>query len=222
MSESLRSAGIQCLDVHFLEQTRILKMLRTYFENPDGKFIPEHILDSLLVKNVFVRQKAVRIITLIRNPIMRNISAVFQNMPTRLKDDRHEIMERLRKYSANIPDVWFKRDFIPVTGIDVFNKEIDSSADHFRFSKGRFEVLIIKLETNDEQKSRLLSDFVGKDIELIRTNEALNKWYRSIYQQVVSDPKSIRDSYIKECVNLKYYKKFYSEEERKRIFEKAA
>lgn len=109
VSESLRAAGIQSLDVHFLEQTRILNMLRTYFENPDAKFIPEHILDSLLVKNVFVRQKAVRIITLIRNSIMRNISAVFQNMPIRLKDDRHEIMKWLRKYSANAPDVWFKK-----------------------------------------------------------------------------------------------------------------
>lgn len=81
---------------------------------------------------------------------------------------------------------------------------------------------MIKLETDDERKSRLLSDFVGKGIELIRANEATSKWYQPIYQQVVSDPKSIRDSYIEECVNLKYFKKFYSEEERKRILDKAA
>ncbi|WP_375202117.1 putative capsular polysaccharide synthesis family protein [Hyphococcus sp.] len=222
VSQSLKAAGVNCYDVHFLETERMGNMLKRYLNNPDLKQTPPHIIESILVRDHIEASNQVRVISLIRNPIMRNISAVFQNTPIRMQKDRDAIFERLRNTNARTPDIWFKKDFIPVTGIDVFKHDIDSSADHFRFNKGKFDILLLKLEAHDERKSKLISDFLGKKIVLSRANEANNKWYRDIYKQVMESPGAVRDGYIDECMNLKTIKKFYSDDERQKFQEMAA
>lgn len=222
VSQSLRTAGLQCLDVHVLGESRIVAALSKAFKDPDTDIIPEHLADSIFAHNAIRRQERVRMISLIRNPIARNISAVFQNLPERLADDRGEIMKRLRSYSVRTPDHWFKNEFIPVTGVDVFHKKIDSAADHFRFSNGKFDILLIKLETSDARISRLISDFVEADIELTRANEASGKWYGPIYREIIANPECIRGGYVEECANLKYFRTFYLEGERSGFVRSAA
>ena len=222
ISTSLEAAGVGCFDVHFLETERLTKMLRKYLNDPDIKKTPPHIIASIRARDYIESQSSVKMISLVRNPIMRNISAVFQNTPKRLDGDIEAIMARLRNYATRIPDDWFQKDFKPITGIDVLSADIDSKADHFRFSKGKFEVLLLKLEADDVRKSDLIGEFLGKKVKLKRANEAQNKWYRDIYRQAIEAPGDIRQDYIEECVNLKYFKKLYSEAERRRFLELAA
>lgn len=213
VSTSVKAAGLNCLDVHFLQEDRITRLLDHHVKNPDVEIIPEHFIDSILARNAIVRQQTVRIISLVRNPIMRNISAVFQNTPERLGDDFEAVMERLQAYPTRTPDNWFEEDFIPVTGVDIFSAQLDRTADHFRFSKGKLEILILKLEADDERKSALISAFLGQEVALSRANEASKKWYYDLYRRIAADPKSIRWNFVEECMNLKYYKAFYAENE---------
>lgn len=213
VSTSIDAAGLLCLDVHFLQKERFLTVLSAYFNDPDMDIIPEHILDSMLARNAIIKQNKVRIISLIRNPIMRNISAVFQNTLQRSVDGADAILARLQAYPVRTPDYWFETDFIPMTGIDVFKESIDNENDHFRFSNGKIEVLLLKLEADDDRKSALISDFIGKPTTLTRTNEASTKWYFDLYRMIADDPRAIRSSYIEECLNLKYFRKFYSPRE---------
>lgn len=213
VSTSIKAAGLKCLDVHFLHKTRILTVLSSYFGDPEIDIIPENILDSLLAYNALIRQDKIRIISLIRNPVMRNISAVFQNTPPRLSEDARAILARLRAYPVRTPDYWFETDFIPTTGVNVFEEEIDSEADHFRFSRGKLEILLLKLEADDHRKAALIGDFVGREIALTRANESAKKIYYDIYRTIAGAPRAIRDSYIEECLNLKYFRKLYSARE---------
>jgi len=217
VSASLNAAGLKCLDAHFVAPARVVKVLHKYFESPEIETLPPHIFDSLLAHNAIVKQGKIRIISLIRNPVMRNISAVFQNTPLDLLGDFDAIMARLQKYPTRTPDIWFETDFGVTTGIDVFNLEIDPAADHFRFANDKFDVLLMKLEADDERKARLISDFVGKKISLVRANEAAKKLYYEIYQKITRNPNCIRSSYIEECSGLKYFQKFYSEAEREEL-----
>lgn len=213
VSTSLKAAGLHCLDIHVLAPERILVSLRQHLDDPAFDVVPEHFLDALLAHNAIKAQDAIRIVTLVRNPIIRNISAVFQNIPASEREDASAILARLQAYPVRTPDYWFETDFIPVTGIDIFGENIDRESDHFRFSNGKIEVLVLKLEADDARKSALISEFADKDIALTRTNEASTKSYYDIYRTIAEDPRAIRSSYIEECLNLKYFRKFYSERE---------
>jgi hypothetical protein len=212
-SKSIRAAGLTCPDVHALEPGRICTLLQSYFADAELEAIPEHIAASLMAHNAIRRATGkVKIVTLIRNPIVRNISAVFQNLPANYAGSPDKILRRLQGYATRVPDHWFEVDFIPVTGIDVFSQNVDSRATHYHFENDRFDVLLIKLETPDETKQKLMSEFLGTKIEIDRANEAKNKWYYDVYKDIVSDPASIRNSFVQECLELKYYKKFYPTE----------
>jgi hypothetical protein len=210
VSTSLKAAGLHCLDIHVLAPERIAPILEQHLNHPSFDEIPEHIIDAILAHNATKRQSAVRIITLIRNPIMRNISAVFQNSLPESACDFGAVLTSLRAYPVRIPDHWFEKDFIPATGIDVFAEDVDPASDHYRFANDKFDILMLKLESDDARKSALISEFVGQEIKLTRTNEAAKKAYYEIYRKIADDPRAIGDSYIEECLNLKYFRKLYS------------
>lgn len=219
VSTSLKKAGLTCLDIHFWAQDRILASLKNSVEDPDIEIIPEHIIDSILARNALTRQGKLKIVSLIRNPIMRNISAVFQNMPQSAAGDDARMMERLRNYAVRTPDHWFEADFIPTTGIDVFSAAIDRSADHYRFSTAEFDILLMKLESPDARKVELLQEFSGQAVELVRANEAGKKWYYDVYRKIIDNPSLVRPTFVQECLSLNYYKTFYTEDDALRLAE---
>lgn len=220
VSTSLKQAGFACLDIHFWAEERILASLKNSFDDPDIEIIPEHIIDSILVRNALTRQGRLKVVSLIRNPIMRNISAVFQNMPQSAEGDLERIMDRLRKYAVRTPDHWFEADFIPTTGIDVFSMSFDREDDHYEFSTDAFDILLMKLETPDDRKAQHLREFMNRPIEIVRANEADKKWYFDIYRKIIENPSLVRPTFVRECLDLKYYRTFYAEEDARMLAER--
>jgi len=210
VSASINAAGLYCLDAHVLEPDRLSNRLKTYLQAAPPQKAPPHIFDSLRAHNAIVgATAAVKIITLIRHPVARNISAVFQNLPNAVEGDLDKILARLRSYRVRIPDDWFDKDFRPVIGIDVFAHSVDRNAQSYRFANEKFDVLMLKLEADDNVKAAAIGGFVGRPVVLTRVNEAKNKWYADKYNKVRSDPALIRDAFEEECLKLKYFRHFY-------------
>lgn len=220
VAQSLRAADFQIYDVHALAPRRIMVRLEKEFASTDRQTIPIHLINSIKVHNDLARYGKSRIISLIREPVMRNISAVFQNLPERLADDFDEIVARLQRYQPTIPDFWFENDFIPTTGIDVLNAKVNSSSDHFRFSNDRFEVLILKMDASDKRKSEIVSEFVNKEVTIIRQNEAHEKWYSDAYAQIGASLDLMGSDYLEKCFALKYFRTFFSADERAAVARK--
>ncbi len=239
IAQSIKQSGISCYDVHSIAPDRYLSVLRNIGTNPDlvakaeqrRRFfrrrtsdrlfvVPGHLIDSLAVMQAVIDKRPIKFISLIREPISRNISAVFQNLPKRLLQQPDEVLQRLRRYSIRLPDDWFERDFRSVTGIDALSMEHDRSADHFRLSSGRFDVVIMKMDVPDSRKSTILSEFLGRPIEITRANEARDKGYYEMYKSLLASPSAIREDFVQECLNLKYFKAFFSDEERRAVAEK--
>jgi hypothetical protein len=220
VSDALYNADIPCLDIHALDPKRIQLLLGIHLESGDFERLPPHIIRSLQAYNSMIYNERVKIISLIREPVSRNISAVFQNLPKSLAGRPDEIMRRLKGYNTKAPDYWFLNDFGLATGIDVFEEEISPSDGYFEFTGEKCDVLVIKLETDDSKIQSLISDFVGQEITLERSNVGGNKWYQEFYSSVRNNPGSLSDSYLEQCFDLKYYSKFYSEDERQALANK--
>ncbi|MEQ8558534.1 MAG: putative capsular polysaccharide synthesis family protein [Henriciella sp.] len=220
VAEALGKADIDYCDVHTLAQKRYLDILRAHMNNPDFKKIPRHLMDSLNVWNAIKADRPIKIISLLREPVSRNTAAVFQNLPISLQDDEEEILERLRNYPANQLDRWFDEDFIPLTGLDVFSMDIDPSAGHFEFGNDEYDVLMLKVDLDDERKSELISQFVGHEVTVERSNEAKSKWYADIYSKLRTDRRVLSKEFLEACMSLKYFRTFYSLEERRAVAER--
>lgn len=91
--------------------------------------------------------KDVYVITPIRKPIARNLSAFFMNYVSygKAKPTWEEFLSR---YSHEVPLTWFDREMLPVWGIDVYREPFDTQRG-WQIYDGK--VLVIRLmNLNDE------------------------------------------------------------------------
>jgi len=209
ISMALSDAGVRCYDIHTLASERLKVSIGWHVDSPDYLTIPLNLLQSIEAYNACQVVDKISIITPIREPIFRNISAVFQSAPRKLSDKK--IMERLKKYNPIVPDYWFKSDFIPATGIDVLNMTHDKSQNSFEFENDKFRVLILKTEATDDEKSAIISNFLGKAVKIKRVNIGGNKWYSELYGKIKSNIDVMGPDFVEKCIELDYFRAFYSD-----------
>lgn len=215
VSNAILDAGVGCYDVHFLAEERMTSLLQSFFANDDFPTIPPHMIRSLQAYNSLRMNKHVKVISMLREPVSRNVSSVFQNLPKRLEGDDEAILERLRRNPPHWPDVWFEDDFIPTMGIDFFNVEVDRSKDVFRFRQGNIDLMILKSHVPDRRKEALIGNFLDMKITIERQNDSSDKWYGETYSEVMGNLGAIGSEYVEKCLNCQYFKAFYSDEEQR-------
>lgn len=165
---------LDCYQVHFLDPDTVVTLIKNEFSKENRKTIRQHLIDSLTVYNMISRKVPVNIISVIRNPISRNISAVFENLPRNV-NSREEVMKRIADYPAGIPNHWFNSDFTTYTGFDYLSTDVDQGADHFVYRRNACNVLLIKLEAGKDRMSELISNFINEKIELaLRMRQKIN------------------------------------------------
>lgn len=220
VSDAILNAGVGCYDVHFLAQDRITSLLQSFFANDDFPIIPPHMIRSLQAYNSLRMNKDVKIISMLREPVSRNVSSVFQNLPKRLEGNGEAILSRLRQNPPHWPDVWFESDFIPTIGVDVLNADLDRSKDVFRFRHGNIDLLVIKSHAPDRRKEALIGNFLDTKIKIERQNDSSDKWYGETYSEVMGNLGQIGSDYVKKCLNCRYFKAFYSDDEQRQTAER--
>lgn len=142
-----------------------------------------------------VLRKDVKIITVVRDPVARNISMFFQDLTFWINEyiERHERETRFsdiqwlhKVYEATFPhaycETWFDKEIKRLSGIDVFSEPFDVRKGHAFFSRGKYKVLVLRVE-DIEKNIDVISGFVGRKIELKRVNEADKKWYACVYRE---------------------------------------
>ena len=139
-------------------------------------------------------RKEVKIITVIRDPIARNISMFFQDFPywyieyarrnrrvNRFSDDAvvEAIYEKV--FPHDYVDTWFDREIKRLTGIDVYTDPYDKDEGYQSYVKGRYKLLLVEMHSIERNWS-VIEDFVGRELSRINTNIGENKWYGPIYK----------------------------------------
>ena len=172
------------------------------------------------IKRVAInRRKRVKIITMVREPISRDISMFFQNLPywyieyvnTNKIDIREGGIEFLKEVFDESFDheyqlKWFDREIKKLTGIDIFNEKYDYDKGYLKIEKGKYELFLFRLE-DIEKALPALSIFVEKDIELKEKNIGNNKWYACIYSDVKKIIMNDKE-YISKMKNTQFSKFF--------------
>lgn len=184
-------------------------------------FLPEHRDPEIrrLYQWAIVEEKPLKVISLTREPISRNISAFFQNFE---KDtgmpyaDAEFSIEHLKEaFLANhmheTPLKWFDRHISSNFGIDVFSVPFPKNGVSTYCHKN-IELLLMRLEISDAEKTTAINNFLKMyGFQLHHHNLGEKKEYSATYK-VFRDTIKLPSDYIDRMCESKYFNHFYSQE----------
>jgi len=177
-------------------------------------------------KNGHIRQ--LKIITLVRDPIGREISNLFQNIEI---FNRHLINEKKqvkidvalkliqKKIELKLLDVdysihWFDDEFKKGLSVDIYDHPFDKEKGYSIIHKKNMDILILKLEKLNTCFNSAINDFFNIQIDkkLVEANIGSKKTYSNemayIKNNLTLDPGICKNIYSEKYVNH-----FYSEDE---------
>jgi len=164
-----------------------------------------------------VNQK-IKIISLVREPISRNISAFFQNFKRDtgidFKDHQYTVQEIqtvfLEKYNHDVSLIWFDEYFEKNFGIDVYSEPFPDSG-HIVFKKNDVSLLLMRHDLVDATKAKLIKEFIPlTDFELQNENVSAAKIYAETYKAFKK--LKLPQSYLDKMAQSKYMNHFYKKE----------
>lgn len=186
-----------------------------------------------------------KIITAVREPISQNISLLFQigdgegyliDQPEYWENDYFKLLQKVECMDSGsvVADCIFQRtihsdkktmliqnffeeQFKKRLGVDLLAEPFDTKRGFSIVEQNGFEIFIFQLEKFDLIQKELLA-FAGLDseIEFKRANDAVDKYYAPLYQEV-KETISITRRYFEDSFNNPYIKHFYSEEDIKKF-----
>jgi hypothetical protein len=207
INHALHDKGIHTLHAHWMQglypksefPTNKLKIIKRVKEN---------------------KTPPLKVITIVREPVGRNISAFFQNMPKYCLDLQNTDVEELQdiflnKYLIEYPDLWFKNEIMDLFNFDPFKEKFDYKKGYKIYKAGKHKILILRLEDCD----RILPEAIYKllkvkNVNMIRRNVTANKGHivsRNKYKEFKS--LTFPEEFFNKNYKLKYAKHFYTQKE---------
>jgi len=174
-------------------------------------------LGERLFADIIHKGRTANFITLVREPISRSISDFFENFGKFIDDSNYTVEELIRifieKAAHAIPLIWFDKEMKPILGIDVYQYPFPKEKGYHVIEKGNFKLLIIKLDIDDSEKERAISEFLGiSDFKLTRSNIAKEKSYATMYADFTKKIE-LPESYVEIMCNSEYTRHFYTDAE---------
>ena len=173
-----------------------------------------------------------KIISPVRDPISRNISAFFHfiegrighasdrsNLPiTKLvelfisNDSTNEDDNNKAMMAHNLPLDWFDNNIKNHFGIDVFSTPFPSSK-FATYSYNNTELLVLRIDIADKKKEELIQNFIDfPSFKLKNTNIGASKGYSSKYKEFKNNAK-LPEDYLDKMCKSKYFSHFYTDVE---------
>jgi hypothetical protein len=172
-----------------------------------------------LYKYSVIEKNPLKIISLTREPIARNISAFFQNYKKytrqRFSKSKHTLDELMTIFLTDFdhlePLSWFDIHMKDNFGIDVYLSEFPPCG-YANYENENFQLLLMRSEIADADKRKAIGSYINLPaFELIPKNVGSKKSYASIYRQFVNTI-ILPEEYLNELYDSRFMRHFYTEE----------
>jgi hypothetical protein len=233
--ESLKKAGIAnpVYQVHFLSYSNLDEVER-YYQSVGAKI---DILAARFWRSL--RHKLDRtkgstyLISLVREPVAREISDVFHNMASHHRElvtgtgdvNIEKTVDFLGAHFADFDETtdyactWFDREILDSFGIDVYASPFDHSRGFSIITNGRAKLLLIRMEDLSNVFGVAMREFMGLSVPLVRSNESASKRYFKAYQAVLQKF-ALQTVAGKKIYDSRYAQHFYPADVRSRLVAK--
>ncbi|SHM59244.1 putative capsular polysaccharide synthesis family protein [Gracilibacillus kekensis] len=231
IEEGIKELGINVQHIHSLkkpvmiDQFKDLKSLDYYFSKKD-KLVYKFKYNFLFKNLLKTFNKRIKIISIVREPIGRNIGMFFQGIHfpifeiNRTYNNRSEnainfsILNQmfLDKFNHRFGVDWFDNEFKQTIGVDVYKYPFNKSKGFEIITTKQYEIMIIKMEKINELEVEI-NNFLDRDsFKLNKVNSGYNKWYSDLYSRFKSEFNP-SEEYINELYDSDYMRHFYTNDE---------
>ena len=222
VAAGLERARLPTFHVHRMDAEHLYRMREErralgWFVPP----VPHHDRVGLrLRRELLARGGRAAIVTLVREPIARNISSYFEHLDfIWQRRNAHEsvsvdvLIEGFRtRFPHHEPLTWFDDEMFRVTGLDVFQQAFPECG-HLIVSNENLELLVMKSELPNNMKAAILSNVACRSLSLSVANLTSTKPKGAVFQKFMSRLR-LDPCYIDEMLESRYAKHFYTEAER--------
>ena len=159
VTASLKARGVEStFHVHRMDPDNIRSVRQGHARRNRSPLDERH--GELLYRYVIAKRRPGKVITLVREPISRNVSAFFENFTTftgvAYEDSgftTDQIIDIfIREYDHSVPLSWFDVELKKTLGIDIFEHPFPFEAGYATIANGALDLLLITAETDDPTK----------------------------------------------------------------------
>lgn len=216
IATSIAHLGLfETFHTHFLDSKSVAN-LRKRMENRSRPW-PESIEAAIAVsETVLPESQQIKMITLVRDPVARNISACFAGFTEQSEAgdesplDREKVKQIFDSFFHERPARWFENEFHSALGIDLLAIPFPKEQGFGRYQFDKIDLLVMQNEIPDNVKREQLADFLEiGEINLIRKND-----------QMLSDPRYVdfkaqvplTEEYLDRLYGLPFVSHFYNDQ----------
>jgi hypothetical protein len=213
-----------CFHTHILHPRSIVGRIAR--DNPPGRppRLIGHVRQSCRLHAEYLNHgRPVAVISTVREPVGRNVSAFFQNLKrfVRPDDPRRNDMDALfevfkKRYPHRRPDLWFERELNRVFNIQVFDHSF-SKGGSVVIPAGAHLILMMRASLSDDRKGAICAEFLGVDhLDVPRLNvfRGADQDYLDFKRLVGRD-----EAYLDRMLAGRVARHFFTEAERNQIRE---
>ncbi len=133
-------------------------------------------------------RKPLKVMSLVRDPIANMISSFaredlgrfaarsgsIEAVPDPVTLSRRFVDDYLVPGRFEHPLRWFDTEFSVALGVDVYRHPFDTKRRYARFTEGPYDVLVLRTELPDAEKSQVVSEFLGAEVQLLPPGSAMS------------------------------------------------
>lgn len=230
VTQALKSVeGQTVFQIHMMSEANIRRLCEG-MRRRGMSYILEDVngLENLglaLAEELIKPRRRARVVSLVRDPVARNISFYFQTLDIlwktrsahehfgveRLLDEFHERFVHVRGVD------WFDEEFKPVLGIDVYEHPFPQRAGFLRIDSGPYEILLMRHDLDDRLKEKCLAELIGVPrVTLAPSNVGAEKPYAAAYGEFLRRV-VLPEDYVDRLLGSKYARHFFDPEELARV-----
>ncbi len=149
-------------------------------------------LNSIIFNNTHFKWN---VISLMRDPVARNVGAFFHNLSLLMPDWKRyyeskelnirEVQDTFLSMESihTSPMYWLDLQLKPVFDVDVFDLPFPRAVGYHIYHSPRAKLLMLRLEDLDRVAARAMDEFLGlKDFKIYNANVADDKDYAALYR----------------------------------------
>lgn len=228
-----RTLGKPVFHVHFLTPEGIAWAERVYRGAWDPARNPDHLWDAQHLRrrlDLDRRSEPWRVVSLVRDPVARNLSSFFQVAGLQFGVDLERLgavggaeavttlttlfLERFDEH--DVPARWFDDELGAVFGIDVFAAPFPERG-WSQHTAARADVVVVKLERLAEVGDDAFRALLGAPyVEVPDVNVGSDKGYGELYRRFVAAVR-LPPAYLDRVYGTRFARHFYTDEERARL-----
>lgn len=199
--QTLQERGIDSVHVHYIADAHWGQGAKLYTKN--NTTIPAHFHRGRLLRYwINWTERQVRVVSLVRDPIARRVSEAFelshlQGVPARKPSKAlRALRDQLASEDAlKYPYAWFDREFLPMFDVDVLGHSFNREEGFGRITRENVDILIMTLEKLNELVPTVLSEFIGKSLEVKRNRVRTDQVYTQVKNNLTLSEETVRHLY---------------------------